>query len=152
MAKHCTTRWAVRANAFNKVINNFGPLFKLWDICLGDKFDKETRSRILGCKSQMTEFRLFFGINLAYEEHWFSWLLFRNREAKSCKPLLYLWAYTSKEKKIPKLQIIKWFFHRWRSILESSTVFSIVIERASGNILWSFRFHHQLDSKKIWPA
>ena len=66
LAKLCTTRWTVRANAFNKVINNFGPLFKLWDICLGDKLDKETRSRILGCKSQMTEFRFFFGINLAY--------------------------------------------------------------------------------------
>ena len=67
LAKLCTTRWTVRANAFNKVINNFGPLFKLWDICLGDKLDKETRSRILGCKSQMTEFRFFFGINLAYK-------------------------------------------------------------------------------------
>ena len=37
LAKLCTTRWTVRANAFNKVINNFGPLFGLWDICLGDK-------------------------------------------------------------------------------------------------------------------
>ena len=66
LAKLCTTRWTVRANAFNKVINNFGPLFELWDMCLGDKLDKDTRSRILGCKSQMTEFRFFFGINLAY--------------------------------------------------------------------------------------
>ena len=65
LAKLCTTRWTVRANAFNKVIYNFGPLFKLWDICSGDKLDKETRSRILGCKSQMTEFRFFFGIDLA---------------------------------------------------------------------------------------
>ena len=66
LAKLCTTRWRVRANAFNKVINNFGLLFELWDICLGSKLDKETRSRILGSKSQMTEFRFFFGINLAY--------------------------------------------------------------------------------------
>ena len=34
---------------------------------MGDKLDKETRSRILGCKSQMTEFRFFFCINLAYK-------------------------------------------------------------------------------------
>ena len=61
LAKLCTTRWTVTSNGFNKVINNFGPLFELWDICLGGKFDKDTRSRILGCKSQMTEFR-FFGI------------------------------------------------------------------------------------------
>ena len=33
---------------------------------MGDKRDKETRSRILGCKSHMTEFKFFFGINLAY--------------------------------------------------------------------------------------
>ena len=64
LAKLCTTRWTVRASAFNKVINNFGPLFELWVICLGDKLDNE--SRILGCKSQMTEFRFFFGINLRY--------------------------------------------------------------------------------------
>ena len=65
-AKLCTTRWTVGENAFNKVINNFRPLFELWGICSGDKLDRETRSRILGCKSQMTEFRFFFGINLAY--------------------------------------------------------------------------------------
>ena len=65
LAKIGTTRWTLRANAFNKVINNFGPLFGLWDICSGDKL-QETRSRMLGCKIQMTEFRFFFGINLAY--------------------------------------------------------------------------------------
>ena len=37
LAKIGTTRWTVKANAFNKVINNFGPLFGLRDICLGDK-------------------------------------------------------------------------------------------------------------------
>ena len=66
LGKRCTRRWTVRVNAFNKVINNFGPLFELWDICLGDKLDKESCSRMLGCKSQMTGFRFFFGINLAY--------------------------------------------------------------------------------------
>ena len=66
LAKLCTTSWTVRANVFNKIINNFGPLFELWGICLGDRLDKETCFRILGCKCQMTEFRSFFGINLAY--------------------------------------------------------------------------------------
>ena len=66
LAKLCTTRWTVKANDFNQVINNFGPLFELWDICLDEKLDKETRSHILGYKSQMMEFRFFFGINLAY--------------------------------------------------------------------------------------
>ena len=66
LVKLCTTRWTVKANAFNKVINNFGPLLELWVICSGDKLYKETRSRILGCESQMMKFRFFFGINLAY--------------------------------------------------------------------------------------
>ena len=64
LAKLCTKRWIIRANAFNKVKNAFAPLFELWDICLGNKLDNETRSPILGCKSQMTDFRFFFGINL----------------------------------------------------------------------------------------
>ena len=62
LAKLCTTRWTVRANGFNKVINKFGPLFEIWDICLGDKLDKETRSNILGCKSQMILLWDKFGI------------------------------------------------------------------------------------------
>ena len=37
LAKIGNTRLTVRANAFSKVINNFGTLFGLWDICFGDK-------------------------------------------------------------------------------------------------------------------
>ena len=44
LAKLSTTRWTVRANTSNEVINNFGPFFELWDICLGDKLDIETHS------------------------------------------------------------------------------------------------------------
>ena len=62
LVKLCTTCWTVRANAFNKVINDFGPLLELWVICSGDKLYKETRSRILGCESQMMKFRFLFGI------------------------------------------------------------------------------------------
>ena len=32
LAKLSTTRWTVRVNAFNKVIDNFEPLFELWGI------------------------------------------------------------------------------------------------------------------------
>ena len=59
LAKLCTTRWTVKANDFNKVINNFGPLFELWDICLDDKLGKETRSHILGYKSHKDLFRKY---------------------------------------------------------------------------------------------
>ena len=32
LAKRSTTRWTVRVNAFNKVIDDFGRLFELWGI------------------------------------------------------------------------------------------------------------------------
>ena len=87
LGKLSTTRWTVRANAFNKVINNFGPLFKLWDICLGGKLDKETRSRILACKSQMTVFRFFFGINLAYRMYSITDNLYREKQSHQSRDM-----------------------------------------------------------------
>ena len=37
---------------------------KLWDECLKESLDSETRSRIIGCKSQMKTFNFFFGLCL----------------------------------------------------------------------------------------
>ena len=64
LSKLCVTRWTVRAAAFQKVMSNYAQLMKLWDICLLENLDRETRSRIIGCQSQMTEFKFFYGINL----------------------------------------------------------------------------------------
>ena len=66
LARLCVTRWTVKANAFLKIINNFSQLYELWDTCLNENLDRETRSCIQGCKSQMSEFKFFYGINIAY--------------------------------------------------------------------------------------
>ena len=49
-----------------KVIVNYRPPYELWETCLGEKLDREIRSRIIGCQSQMGKFRFFYGINLSH--------------------------------------------------------------------------------------
>ena len=60
--KLCVTRWTVRASCFQKVIDNYPLLLCLWDECLKEKLDGETRARIVGCKAQMKTFNFFFGL------------------------------------------------------------------------------------------
>ena len=66
LSKLCATRCTVRATTMRKVMTNYQPLFDLWDLCLEENLDRETRSRIVGCQSQMTTFRFFYGLNLSY--------------------------------------------------------------------------------------
>ena len=66
LSKLCVTRWTVRATTYMKVLTNYDSLMKLWDVSLPDSLDRETRSRIIGCQSQMTSFNFFYGLNLAY--------------------------------------------------------------------------------------
>ena len=49
IAKLCLTRWTVRSTALQKIIANYDPLSNVWDICLDENLDTETRSRIIGC-------------------------------------------------------------------------------------------------------
>jgi len=49
-----------------KVIVNYQPLYDLWESCLEERLDRETCSRIIGCQTQMSQFRFFFGLNLAH--------------------------------------------------------------------------------------
>lgn len=62
--KLSTTRWTVRATCFQKVIDNYEHLLRLWSECLTEKLDSETKSRIIGCQSQMTSFSFYFGLRL----------------------------------------------------------------------------------------
>ena len=66
LSKLCATHWTVRATTMRKVMTNYQPLFDLWDLCLEENLDRETRSRIVGCQSKMTTFRFFYGLNLWY--------------------------------------------------------------------------------------
>lgn len=64
--KLSATRWTVRGNAYQKIQSNFDPLMKLWDVSLAaGNLDSDVKSRIIGVKSQMTEFQFFYGLNLS---------------------------------------------------------------------------------------
>ena len=62
LEKLCPTRWTVRASCFQKIIDNYCLLLKLWDECLKASLDVETRSRVIGCKAQVKTFNFFFGV------------------------------------------------------------------------------------------
>ena len=57
------TRWTVRAISLKSVLDNYIPLMELWENCLEEKPDSETKSRIIGVKSQMGTFEYYFGLH-----------------------------------------------------------------------------------------
>ena len=59
----CATRWTVQANMMRKIIENYQMLFNLWDLSLEENLNSEIRPRVIGCQTQMTKFRFFYGIN-----------------------------------------------------------------------------------------
>ena len=67
LQKLSTTRWTVRAECMKRIIDNYEPLLQLWEQCLEEKLDQDTKARIIGCKSQMESFYFFFGLNLSYK-------------------------------------------------------------------------------------
>ena len=49
LTKFCTTRWTVRATCFQRVIDNYDALLKLWNDCLETRLELDVRGRIIGC-------------------------------------------------------------------------------------------------------
>ena len=62
--KLCATRWTVRANCFQKIIDRYSSLQQLWEACLEESLTRDVRSRIIGCQCQMKTFAFFFGLCL----------------------------------------------------------------------------------------
>ena len=62
--KLCATHWTVRANCFQKIIDQYDSLQQLWDLCLQEKLTTDVCSRIIGCQAQMQSFNFFFGLCL----------------------------------------------------------------------------------------
>ena len=58
------TRWTVRAICFERIIDNYDAIIKLWDECLKTKLEPDVRGRIIGCNTQMKSFDFYFGLNL----------------------------------------------------------------------------------------
>jgi len=60
----CLTRWTVRAEALQSILQDYQVLVELWDTILDDIKDSDTRARILNLASQMQKFEYHFGIYL----------------------------------------------------------------------------------------
>jgi hypothetical protein len=65
VAKFSATRWTVRADCLQSILDNYDALLKLWDECLDSgQMDPDVRGRIIGCQAQMKTFNFFFGLHL----------------------------------------------------------------------------------------
>ena len=62
----CATRWTVRATARRKIIANYQMLFNLCDLSPEENLNSKICPRVVGYQTQMTKFRFFYAINLAY--------------------------------------------------------------------------------------
>ena len=62
----CPTRWTVRNETFQSILDNYSALLELWETILNDKPDSETRARVNGIDSQMKTFDFYFGVSLLH--------------------------------------------------------------------------------------
>ena len=60
LKKLSTTRWTVRAECMKRIVDNYELFLQLWEDCLEEKLDQETKARIVRCKSQMESFFFLF--------------------------------------------------------------------------------------------
>ncbi len=58
----CPTRWTVKAQSLNSILQYYNVLQELWDILLHQNLDSEVRARIIGVKAQMELFDNYFGL------------------------------------------------------------------------------------------
>jgi hypothetical protein len=49
----CPTRWTVRSNSLQSVLDNYSALQNTWEVTLNGKLDTEMKSRVLGVKAQI---------------------------------------------------------------------------------------------------
>ena len=60
----CPTRWTVRAEALQSILDNYSVLHELWIESIDIVKDTERKARILGVASQMKNFDYFYGVSL----------------------------------------------------------------------------------------
>ena len=61
----CPTRWTVRGDAVESIIENYVVLKQLWSECLTTQLDPDVKGRIIGVQAQMATFNVLFGLQLA---------------------------------------------------------------------------------------
>ena len=63
ISKLSTTRWTVCAKCFQRSLENYSCLYELWSKCLEKpNCMKDVKAQIIGCKTQMGGFDLYFGL------------------------------------------------------------------------------------------
>ena len=60
----CPTRWTVRGNSLQSVLDNYAALQDTWEVTLEGRLDTEMKSRVLGVRAQMETFDFFYGVYL----------------------------------------------------------------------------------------
>ena len=60
----CPTRWTVRANSLQSVLDNYSVLQELWEEAKDKASDPSMKARIIGVQAQFRKFQYFFGVLL----------------------------------------------------------------------------------------
>ena len=60
----CPTRWTVRADSLESVVDNYAALQELWEESREDTTDPSIKARIIGIQAQFRMFNYFFGVLL----------------------------------------------------------------------------------------
>ena len=60
----CPTRWTVRANSLQSVLDNYSVLQELWEESKDKASDPSVKARIIGVQAQFKKFSYFFGVLL----------------------------------------------------------------------------------------
>ena len=61
----CPTKWTVRGDAIESIIDNYDTPKRLWDKCLETKLKTDVRGRIIGVQTQMLHYTTLFGLQLS---------------------------------------------------------------------------------------
>lgn len=61
----CPTRWTVRADAIESIIENYNTLKRLWEECLETKLDPDVKGHIIGVQAEMLHYNTLFGLQLS---------------------------------------------------------------------------------------
>ena len=61
----CLTRWTVRGNSVGSILQNYTILSQLWEECLEGKLDPDIKGTIIGVKTLMLKFNIWFGLKLS---------------------------------------------------------------------------------------
>lgn len=56
----CLTRWTVRGDAIESILDNYSTHEQLWDECLDMRLEADMKNRVIGVKSQMMQAVLWF--------------------------------------------------------------------------------------------